>query len=201
MSDTNADQQEPSMEEILASIRRIISEDDERGEEGVAETEENSTDEPEPEPELEPELVEAKAEEEEIEDDDGVLVLTDMVEEEAEGDDGVLVLTDMVEKGDEDDGELALEKVESEPEPVPEPVDEDDTLLSFETEEQTAASVSNLVSAIAADVTLGAGDKSLEALIKEILRPLLKDWLDANLPGTVERIVREEIERVVAKSK
>jgi cell pole-organizing protein PopZ len=29
----------------------------------------------------------------------------------------------------------------------------------------------------------------------------LKDWLDVNLPGTVERIVREEIERVVAKSK
>ncbi len=193
MSDTNADQQEPSMEEILASIRRIISEDDERGEEGVAETEENSTDEPEP--------VEVAAEEEEVEDDDGVLVLTDMVEEEVEDDDGVLVLTDMVEKGAEDDDELALKEVESEPDPDPEPIDEDDTLLSFETEEQTAASVSSLVSSIAADVTLGAGDKSLEALIKEILRPLLKGWLDANLPGTVERIVREEIERVVAKSK
>ena len=42
--------------------------------------------------------------------------------------------------------------------------------------------------------------KTLEELTKELLRPLLKEWLDANLPVTVERIVREEIERLVAKS-
>jgi cell pole-organizing protein PopZ len=72
MSDTDADQQEPSMEEILASIRRIISEDGEEGEEEAVETEEEAVDEPEP--------VEAVAEEEPVEDeDDGVLVLTDMV--------------------------------------------------------------------------------------------------------------------------
>jgi len=73
--------------------------------------------------------------------------------------------------------------------------------LSFEAEEQSAAAITDLVATIGADASIGGSDKTLEQLTKELLRPLLKEWLDANLPGTVERIVREEIERVVAKSK
>jgi cell pole-organizing protein PopZ len=38
--------------------------------------------------------------------------------------------------------------------------------------------------------------RSLEDLVRELLRPLLKAWLDENLPGMVERMVRSEIERV-----
>jgi hypothetical protein len=38
--------------------------------------------------------------------------------------------------------------------------------------------------------------RTLEDLVKEMLRPMLKTWLDDNLPGLVERIVRAEIERV-----
>jgi hypothetical protein len=38
--------------------------------------------------------------------------------------------------------------------------------------------------------------RTLEDLVKEMLRPMLKAWLDDNLPGLVERIVRAEIERV-----
>ena len=38
--------------------------------------------------------------------------------------------------------------------------------------------------------------RTLEDLVREMLRPLLKGWLDDNLPGIVERIVRQEIERV-----
>ena len=37
---------------------------------------------------------------------------------------------------------------------------------------------------------------TLEDLVKEMLRPLLKTWLDDNLPNLVERLVRAEIERV-----
>ena len=33
-------------------------------------------------------------------------------------------------------------------------------------------------------------------MIREMLRPLLKDWLDRNMPGLVERLVRAEIERI-----
>jgi len=38
--------------------------------------------------------------------------------------------------------------------------------------------------------------RTLEDLVKEMLQPLLKTWLDDNLPGMVERLVRAEIERV-----
>jgi cell pole-organizing protein PopZ len=43
---------------------------------------------------------------------------------------------------------------------------------------------------------LGQNARTLEDLVKEMLRPMLKGWLDDNLPGMVERIVRAEIERV-----
>jgi cell pole-organizing protein PopZ len=36
----------------------------------------------------------------------------------------------------------------------------------------------------------------IEDGVKEMLRPMLKQWLDDNLPGIVERLVRQEIERV-----
>jgi cell pole-organizing protein PopZ len=38
--------------------------------------------------------------------------------------------------------------------------------------------------------------RTIEDLVKEMLRPMLKSWLDDNLPGLVERLVRAEIERV-----
>ena len=38
--------------------------------------------------------------------------------------------------------------------------------------------------------------RTLEDLVKEMLRPMLKAWLDDNLPTLVERLVRAEIERV-----
>jgi cell pole-organizing protein PopZ len=38
--------------------------------------------------------------------------------------------------------------------------------------------------------------RTLEDLVREMLRPMLKTWLDDNLPGLVERLVRAEIERV-----
>jgi len=43
---------------------------------------------------------------------------------------------------------------------------------------------------------LGQNARTLEDLVKEMLRPMLKSWLDDNLPSLVERIVRAEIERV-----
>ena len=47
-----------------------------------------------------------------------------------------------------------------------------------------------------AHTVLGNNSRTLEDLVKEMLRPMLKSWLDDNLPGLVDRIVRAEIERV-----
>jgi hypothetical protein len=47
-----------------------------------------------------------------------------------------------------------------------------------------------------AHTVLSNNARTLEDLVKEMLRPMLKSWLDDNLPGMVERIVKAEIERV-----
>ncbi len=44
-----------------------------------------------------------------------------------------------------------------------------------------------------------SGETSLEGLVREMLRPMLSEWLDANLPGMVEKMVRSEISRIAGK--
>jgi hypothetical protein len=59
----------------------------------------------------------------------------------------------------------------------------------------TTAAVDSAFSALAQTV-LVQNARTLEDLVREMLRPMLKSWLDDNLPGLVERLVRAEIERV-----
>jgi cell pole-organizing protein PopZ len=59
----------------------------------------------------------------------------------------------------------------------------------------TSAAVDSAFSTLAQS-SLTQNARSLEDLVREMLRPLLKAWLDENLPGMVERLVRSEIERV-----
>jgi uncharacterized protein len=59
----------------------------------------------------------------------------------------------------------------------------------------TSAAVDSAFNTLAQTVLVQNG-RTLEDLVKEMLRPLLKTWLDDNLPSLVERLVRAEIERV-----
>ena len=59
----------------------------------------------------------------------------------------------------------------------------------------TSAAVDSAFNTLAHTV-LVQNARTLEDLVREMLRPLLKSWLDDNLPGMVERLVRAEIERV-----
>lgn len=59
----------------------------------------------------------------------------------------------------------------------------------------TSAAVDSAFNALAQTV-LVQNARTLEDLVREMLRPMLKNWLDENLPGLVERLVRSEIERV-----
>jgi cell pole-organizing protein PopZ len=72
--------------------------------------------------------------------------------------------------------------------PPPEP---DRALISA----STVVAVDSAFNTLAHTV-IGQNARTLEDLVKEMLRPLLKSWLDDNLPGVVDRIVRAEIERV-----
>ena len=50
------------------------------------------------------------------------------------------------------------------------------------------------------ELPLGGVERTLEEIVREMLRPLLQAWLDGHLPGIVERLVREEIARVVGEA-
>nr|WP_245581923.1 DUF2497 domain-containing protein [Phyllobacterium phragmitis] len=65
-------------------------------------------------------------------------------------------------------------------------------IISQATGRQVAAAFEDLSAAMRAEQR-----RSFDEVAEEILRPMLQDWLDNNLPGLVERLVREEIERVV----
>ncbi|MBK1662146.1 DUF2497 domain-containing protein [Paracraurococcus ruber] len=78
----------------------------------------------------------------------------------------------------------------------------DDGLLAPAAAAAAAASVSTLLRTVSAERSSGIyrGGPTIEDVVREEVRPLLKDWLDTHLPPLVERLVRAEIERVVGRA-
>jgi len=74
---------------------------------------------------------------------------------------------------------------------LPQVLEEAQALISQDASLQVARSFEEL--ALAID---GAEHRSLDEIAEDMLRPMLREWLDDNLPTLVERLVREEIERV-----
>jgi len=78
-----------------------------------------------------------------------------------------------------------------EPPPLESPAAPPQQILSRSTVSAVESAFNSL-----ANTVLSNNARTLEDLVKEMLRPMLKSWLDDNLPGLVERIVKAEIERV-----
>ncbi len=236
----NDGQAEPSMEEILSSIRRIISEDDEA--EGTKNAGEGDAADMPDELAIEDGVDGAAASPEDMggadedeggdEEDEDILELTRMVSE----DGGVTDLTeekepeaemateagemDTLEMQDsESDTPVEAAPVEMEAEqaaPVEAaPVEDEaspppsepgsDSLLDDTAAAAASGSFGELTKAVLKEdgpgIQLGSlPDKTLEDLIKELLRPMLKEWLDQNLPSITEKLVRKEIERTARRA-
>ena len=77
-----------------------------------------------------------------------------------------------------------------------------DSLVSDPVAAASGASIAQLAQAVAREraVALGNHGLTLEQLVREICTPILKHWLDTNLPYMVERIVKQEIERIATRS-
>jgi len=77
-----------------------------------------------------------------------------------------------------------------------------DSLLSNEAATAATGSFAGLTGAVshARGLPVGSGNKTLEEIVKELLRPMLKEWLDDNLPGLVERLVEKEIVKLVGEA-
>jgi uncharacterized protein len=207
-----AKSQEPSMEEILASIRRIIADDDasKTAQRAVAEP-------PRPAPRpvaavaprpVAPPPPEPSEPESYAESDEPV--------EEQPLEDHPADILDLTESM----AAPAFSQVPPPPPPMPAPAaqfhrvdghaengfdDSEPRPAAFAREAQereprllsgaTSAAVDSAFNTLAQTV-LVQNARTLEDLVREMLRPLLKSWLDDNLPGMVERLVRAEIERV-----
>ncbi len=215
-----AQAQEPSMEEILASIRRIIADEDT----GASAASKLAS-------------VAAKTQPAPTVSEDELDKLFDT------GDDDVLELGDADKEPADDDMDLSFEPApvvkpqpapppvakvvdpepvmkaapapvappraveppvaevrrapQPEPQPEPAPVRAaapetmTDPLLSQSTDSMVSAAFDNLALSI-----LNKNARTVEDLIQDMLRPMLRSWLDQNLPSLVERLVRAEIERV-----
>jgi hypothetical protein len=74
-------------------------------------------------------------------------------------------------------------------------------LVAPEAAAAAASSVGSLIRTLAAERTLqvASNGPTIEDVVRAELRPLLREWLNANLPPLVERLVRAEIERVVGR--
>ena len=84
-----------------------------------------------------------------------------------------------------------------EPAPVEAPAPAAPTLVS----EQTAAASREALAALSRLVVAqpAGAENSLEGLVREMLRPMLREWLDARLPDMVEGLVSREIARITGK--
>ncbi len=189
MSDKDA-QQDPSMEEILASIRRIISEDEvEEGEDAEAEPAE-AADAGDDAPEDAPEEEAAKGDDDAGESED-VLELTQMVQE-----DGSTV----------DLAEEAAAEPEPEPEPEPDMTEDDGALISEAVSVASIDAMAKLADAAEPEILASSGlsfkgsGHTVEDLVVEMIRPMLREWLDENLPATVGRIVQKEIRKLARQA-
>ena len=161
--------QEPSMEEILSSIRRIIADEEkDRPAGGVA----------------------AMAD-----DEDDVLELTDVAEEEPPRPAPFAAAPAMTAPP-----VPAAPATESIKEHSAVATSKDDHLISAGAASASTNAFSKLARAVSDDrpATPLVG-RSVDELLVELLRPMLKDWLDRNLPGVVERYVEREIVRLTRR--
>lgn len=97
---------------------------------------------------------------------------------------------------------------EKSPEPSAEPdkdhkmedqIQRPEGLIDDKIKSQVVNSVGSLLRSVGADRSVGIGRQgiTLEDMVREELKPMLKSWLDTHLPGLVERVVRTEINRLM----
>lgn len=178
---------EPSMEEIIASISRIITEDKKPGD-----------------------LVRPSREE-----NDDILELTEVVNEDGSMRRVIPAAPEAAAPAGDPAGDrdLRMSTPSALPPPTTEPKVGTEPRLDVGRERIVSTATSGAAAAAfaqlgtlprerrrEAELLLGASDRTLEDVVRDMLRPFLETWLNEHLPGIVERLVRQEIARVVGEA-
>lgn len=184
------DDNEPSMEEILASIRKIIADDSLGTKKDEPQARKPARKEPEPEP---------------------VMVMPEPVDVMPEEDGDVLDLANVAKVASQpQEVSVAFEpepapmpvmnfepvEVMVTPPPPPAPINTVSALEDRILSDNTGSLVSQAFQSLSRHTVMPAVGRSLEDVVAELLRPMLRGWLDDHLPGIVEKLVKAEIERV-----
>jgi len=189
-SNPNNPNNEPSMDDILASIRKIISDDEARAQVNGGQSAASR-------PATQPATAAVKH--------DDVLLLTDLIEEPTPAAAGSRPPPQPLPRIDPASASEMPQPTVGAPIGDPTP---DHTLMGAGVAGVASSAFDRLSQAVQESVpqpaaadpgpTMGSG-KTLEDLVKEMLRPLLKEWLDRNLPPMVERFVEREIVRLTRR--
>jgi cell pole-organizing protein PopZ len=175
-------EQDPSIEEILESIRQIIS-DDGTESAAAAEAPKKAESAPAPVAHKAPAKEPEPAPQQPME---NVLDLTEKVTPDAPA-------------------AVAVPAPAPAPAPVPEvkkaeaPVADGDALISGATSDAATAALAKLLAgnvAVERDLPGKVGSVTLEDMVREMMKPLVKTWLDQNLPQVIEKVVQKEIEKL-----
>ena len=186
MSSTRDSENEQSVEEILASIRKIISEEESSSQTANADD----------------------VSEESINFDD-ILELSNPLPDEGDEKSGVsdenaaaasASAQDTVNFSDGEKSKVSSSSAEPQGNEGDKKVDLGEGLLSSSTAAFASAALAELRNANNEQERQAGQNSSVEDLVKELLRPMLKQWLDSNLPNMVEALVRQEIERIRSKN-
>ena len=233
------EQNEPSMEAILASIRSILAEEEEEtpnlsaeqsspaqnpDPEQKTEIKEDAVPDSEPQSDLSPEQKEddvvEQASNNAPETMDTSVSVQEKLPEESVLDLTADMIVDEQKTIEETKNENSLSTEEDDDDFVPEPVIpqepmkeetltdliketaehklDEEMLLAEPTVMAATESLSHLRD-IAAErqLNLGNGALTIEAIVRETIKPYLKEWLDTNLPEIVERVVRKEVAHIM----
>jgi hypothetical protein len=206
MSDARNANSDPSMDDILASIRKIISDDEARAQVGNQQALSQSA-RPTVVPPVEPRLPPATG----SAGRDDVLMLTDLIEEPKAGAAGSRPVPIPLPRIDPARA-AEMPQPSFEQPPLEQPTlgqPHDGALVGSGAVGAASSAFARLNQAVQESVpapsahdpgpAVDANGKTIEDLVKEMLRPMLKEWLDRNLPPMVERFVEREIVRLTRR--
>ncbi len=206
MSDAKRSDSDPSMDDILASIRKIISDDEARSQAGNT----GGDSAPRPAPAIDTAASDtsrfvrggaADARED-------VLLLTDLIEEPKSDAEPPARPTPMPLPRIDPIRASEMPQPMIDPAPVPAAADPSPSLIGTAVAGATSSAFERLNQAVKQGApppaaassdsgpAVGSGGKTVEDLVREMLRPMLKEWIDKNLPPLVERLVEREIARL-----
>ena len=205
MSD-NSSEQEPSIEEILSSIRQIISDEDDEAPQEVEEEEEVAVADPirhEPDDVLdlteddliddEPEVIEEPVFEPEPE-------VFEEPEPEPDIEEAIEIEMRDAQNALDEIRNVKREEPAFAPEPEPAMVPPSD-ILSSGAQAAALGSLSKLANKMPINNSRTyEGGVTLEDIVREMLHPMLREWMDDNLPPMVERIVQKELEKLARRA-